>query len=199
MPHQQLKDLENKLWEAADQLRANSKLTATEYSFPVLGLIFLRHAYNRFLEAKTKIEKYLPIHAQRGRRAVTKDDFQQAKAIFLPAKSQWSYLASLPESKDIGEEIDEAFVVPAGLFRSVQIGVGLEVDVRGGPGDAGVEIEPEILDEAGRENVDAADHRTEAHLAEEQHDVDPRTEERRLPAGAACIAADVLVSVALVS
>ncbi len=108
MPHQQLKDLENKLWEAADQLRANSKLTATEYSFPVLGLIFLRHAYNRFLEAKTKIEKYLPIHAQRGRRAVTKDDFQQAKAIFLPAKSQWSYLASLPESKDIGEEIDEA-------------------------------------------------------------------------------------------
>jgi len=44
-----LQKLEADLWEAADQLRANSKLTAAEYSLPVLGLIFLRHAYNRFL------------------------------------------------------------------------------------------------------------------------------------------------------
>ena len=37
--------VEKRLWDAADQLRANSKLTSTEYSMPVLGLIFLRHAY----------------------------------------------------------------------------------------------------------------------------------------------------------
>ena len=47
-----LQKLEADLWEAADQLRANSKLTAAEYSLPVLGLIFLRHAYNRFLAVK---------------------------------------------------------------------------------------------------------------------------------------------------
>ncbi|MFA6921798.1 MAG: type I restriction-modification system subunit M N-terminal domain-containing protein [Gallionella sp.] len=46
--YQELKQLEDDLWEAADQLRANSKLTATEYSMPVLGLIFLRHATTRF-------------------------------------------------------------------------------------------------------------------------------------------------------
>jgi len=103
-----LKNLEDKLWEAADQLRANSKLTATEYSFPVLGLIFLRHAYRRFKDAKTKIEASLPVHPQRGRRQITKDDFQQAKAIFLPDKSRWDYLATLPESNDIGEALDEA-------------------------------------------------------------------------------------------
>ena len=42
--YQELKLLEDDLWEAADQLRANSKLTASEYAMPVLGLIFLRHA-----------------------------------------------------------------------------------------------------------------------------------------------------------
>jgi len=48
MDYQELKQLENDLWEAADQLRANSKLTASDYSMPVLGLIFLRHANTRF-------------------------------------------------------------------------------------------------------------------------------------------------------
>ena len=108
MTANQLKELENRLWEAADQLRANSKLTATEYSFPVLGLLFLRHAYRRFNDAKEKIEVNLPTHPQRGRRAVTKDDFQQAKAIYLQEKARWNYLATLPEGKDIGEEINEA-------------------------------------------------------------------------------------------
>lgn len=56
MNAQELKHLETKLWEAADQLRANSKLTATEYSFPVLGLIFLRHAHHRFKKALINIE-----------------------------------------------------------------------------------------------------------------------------------------------
>jgi len=40
MTAEQLKKLEDQLWTAADQLRANNKLTATEYSFPVLGLSF---------------------------------------------------------------------------------------------------------------------------------------------------------------
>jgi type I restriction enzyme M protein len=108
MTANQLKELEKRLWEAADQLRANSKLTATEYSFPVLGLLFLRHAFRRFNDAKDKIEANLPVHPQRGRRAVTKDDFQQAKAIYLQEKARWDYLATLPEGKDIGEELNEA-------------------------------------------------------------------------------------------
>lgn len=104
----QLKELESRLWQAADQLRANSKLTATEYSFPVLGLLFLRHAFRRFNDASIKIEENLPVHPQRGRRAVTKDDFQQAKAIYLQEKARWNYLATLPEGKDIGEALNEA-------------------------------------------------------------------------------------------
>jgi hypothetical protein len=51
-----IQQLENELWEAADQLRANSKLTAAEYAMPVLGLIFLRHADNRFKAFLSEID-----------------------------------------------------------------------------------------------------------------------------------------------
>lgn len=108
MQGEHLRQLEAELWRAADQLRANSKLTASEYSMPVLGLIFLRHAYNRFQKVKEEVEKDLPVHPQRGRRPVTKKDFEERNAMFLPEKAQFDYLVSLPESADIGEAIDNA-------------------------------------------------------------------------------------------
>lgn len=108
MTAEQLRDLEASLWESADQLRANSKLTATEYSFPVLGLIFLRHAYRRFKIAKEEIEKNLPVHPQRGKRPLTKEDFLEVRALYLPENAQWKYIAELPEGKDLGATLDEA-------------------------------------------------------------------------------------------
>jgi type I restriction enzyme M protein len=77
-----IEQIERRLWEAADQLRANSKLTSTEYYMPVLGLIFLRHAFNRFLVVKEEVEKNLP---KRGgvSRPIKKDDFVQKSALFL--------------------------------------------------------------------------------------------------------------------
>lgn len=108
MQGKQLRKLEAELWRAADQLRANSKLTAAEYSMPVLGLIFLRHAYNRFQKVKVEVEKTLPTHPQRGKRALTKKDFEEQNSMFLPEKAQFDYLVALPESADIGEAIDQA-------------------------------------------------------------------------------------------
>ncbi len=37
-------EIEKRLWDAADELRANSKLKSSEYSVPVLGLTFLCYA-----------------------------------------------------------------------------------------------------------------------------------------------------------
>jgi len=108
MQGKQLRKLEAELWKAADQLRANSKLTASEYSMPVLGLIFLRHAFNRFDKVRQLIQKDLPVHPERGVRPVTKADYQQKNALFLPEKARFDYLAALPESEDIGEAIDNA-------------------------------------------------------------------------------------------
>ena len=55
--------LEKRLWDAADQFRANSGLTAAQYSAPVLGLIFLRFAEVRFAERRAKLEKPQPPRA----------------------------------------------------------------------------------------------------------------------------------------
>lgn len=41
--------IEKRLWTAADTLRTNSNYASNEYFLPVMGLIFLRHAYSRFL------------------------------------------------------------------------------------------------------------------------------------------------------
>ena len=45
-------DIEKRLWDAADDLRANSKLKSSEYPIPVLGLIFLRYADHKFEQAE---------------------------------------------------------------------------------------------------------------------------------------------------
>ncbi len=108
MQGKQLRKLEAELWRAADQLRANSKLTASEYSMPVLGLIFLRHAYNRFTKVRQEVEQTLPVHPQRGIRPLTKKDFEAQNAMFLPQQARFDYLVALPESADIGEAIDGA-------------------------------------------------------------------------------------------
>ena len=102
-----LKKLEDSLWEAADRLRANSKLNATEYSMPVLGLIFLRHATNRFDRVHEKVKARLPSRGGRTRE-VTSDDFASEGAIFLPETARYDHVAQLPENEDIGKAIKEA-------------------------------------------------------------------------------------------
>ncbi len=94
--------IERRLWSAADNLRANSNLASNEYFLPVMGLIFLRHAYSRYLAVKPEIESKLP---SRGGvvRPLTKEDFSERSAIFLRPVAQFDYLvenasnAKLPE------------------------------------------------------------------------------------------------------
>jgi len=95
--------LEKRLWEAADNLRANSKLRASQYSLPVLGLIFLRFADHRFTEA----EKELAEQAG-GRRRVDKTTYQARGVMYLPEIARYSHLLSLPEDENIGKAINEA-------------------------------------------------------------------------------------------
>jgi type I restriction enzyme M protein len=95
MQGKQLRKLEAELWRAADQLRANSKLTASEYSMPVLGLIFLRHAYNRFQKVKVEVEKILPTHPQRGKRALTKKDFEEQTILSMQDLDKGMYFVEI--------------------------------------------------------------------------------------------------------
>ena len=102
-----ISQLESSLWEAADQLRANSKLNANEYSMPVLGLIFLRHATNRFNAVKAEIEKGLSSRGGK-KRPITIDDFKGKSAIFLPSEAQYDRILNLAENADIGKAINAA-------------------------------------------------------------------------------------------
>src|SRR4030081_1864325 len=96
-------ELEKRLWEAADQLRANSDLKSHEYSVPVLGLIFLRYADHKFAKAKAKLTSQ-----GSGRRSIGKADYQAQGVLYLPESARFSNLLLLPEGADIGKAINDA-------------------------------------------------------------------------------------------
>ena len=96
-------EIEKRLWASADELRANSKLKSSEYSVPVLGLIFLRYADFKFAIA----EKELMGKGSR-RRAITKEDYQAKGVMYLPPQARFSKLLDLPEGENIGKAINEA-------------------------------------------------------------------------------------------
>lgn len=96
-------EIEKRLWASADELRANSKLKSSEYSVPVLGLIFLRYADHRF----THVEKELAGKGT-GRRAIGKEDYQAKGVMFLPPTARFSHLLAMPEGENIGKAINEA-------------------------------------------------------------------------------------------
>jgi type I restriction enzyme M protein len=95
---------EKRLWDAANNLRDNSNLSSAEYSPPVLGLIFLRHADVLFTKKKDELEK----NQQGSRRKIGKVDYQSEGVMYLPEEARFSYLLNLPEGKNIGEAIDNA-------------------------------------------------------------------------------------------
>ena len=91
-----IRKLENELWEAADALRAGSKLTSNQYCMPVLGLIFLRYAYSRFKLVEAEILKDRPMRNGRVM-PVEASDFKAKSALYLPLEAQYDYLLNLPE------------------------------------------------------------------------------------------------------
>ena len=90
-----IRKLEADLWESADLLRAESKLTSNQYCMPVLGLIFLRYAYSRFKMVEAEILKNRP---SRGGKVmpVEASDFAAKSALFLPREAQYDLLVNLP-------------------------------------------------------------------------------------------------------
>ena len=94
-----LEAIERRLWSAADTLRANSKYASNEYFPPVMGLVFLRHAYSSYLAFKDEIAAGLPTRGGRTR-PLTREDFSQKNALFLRRDAQFDYLVALPDGED---------------------------------------------------------------------------------------------------
>jgi len=99
--------LEKRLWEAADQFRANSGLTAAQYSQPVLGLIFLRFAEVRFAAQRAKLDK-TAASSRRGSRLDDPAAYHADGVIYLTPGARFDHLLALPEAADVGKAINEA-------------------------------------------------------------------------------------------
>src|SRR5512139_1658442 len=83
--------LETDLWEAADNLRANSKLTSSDYFMPVLGVIFLRHAANRFEAAARQIGAD-QASGKMPKRKILPADFVARRSLFLPERARYDWI-----------------------------------------------------------------------------------------------------------
>ena len=104
-------EIEKRLWDAADDLRANSKLKSSEYSMPVLGLIFLRYADYKFEQAVETLHATAPQHAtavetqqaaslRTRQRAIGKADYQARGVLFLRTEARFANLLKLPEGTE---------------------------------------------------------------------------------------------------
>lgn len=91
-----IRKLEAQLWESADLLRADSKLTSNQYCMPVLALIFLRYAYSRFKLVEKEILKDRPMR-NGVPLPVEASDFVEKSAIFLPEEARFDFLVNLPD------------------------------------------------------------------------------------------------------
>jgi type I restriction enzyme M protein len=99
--------LEKRLWEAADQLRANSGLTSAQYSTPVLGLIFFRFADMRFANVWAELKNF----ATSSRRSSRIDEpaaYHAEGVLYLTPNARFDKLLYLPEGANAGKAINEA-------------------------------------------------------------------------------------------
>lgn len=99
--------LEKRLWTAADQLRANSGLTAAKYSQPVLGIISLRFAEVRFTKRRLELEKSAP-SSRRGSRLDAPTAYDVENVLYRTPNARFNHLLNLPEGIDVGKAVNDA-------------------------------------------------------------------------------------------
>ena len=102
-PKTAIYNIADRLWETADELRANSHLKSAEYSIPVLGLIFLKFADSRFAQAEAELAG-----TSTGRRQIGKADYQARGVLYLPEKARFANLLHLKEGENLGKAINDA-------------------------------------------------------------------------------------------
>jgi type I restriction enzyme M protein len=102
-----LEAFESGLWKIADNLRANSNLASNEYFMPIMGLIFLRHATNRFYEAQAAIEADKKA-GKMPRRRLVEADFTRRRALNLPEAARFDVILKTPKDGNLGAALTAA-------------------------------------------------------------------------------------------
>ena len=108
MNSEQLKQLETDLWSAADNLRANTDLKSSEYATPVLGLIFLKFADNKYSRAEKEINKeFQKLSSTRREKPISEIAIEKC-GFYLPDNARYDFLLNQPEDKNMAKLIKEA-------------------------------------------------------------------------------------------
>ena len=102
-----IEQFEADLWKVADNLRANSNLASNEYFMPILGLIFLRHATNRYYEAMAAIEEDMAA-GKMPERPLIEADFTKRRALLLPEVARYDVLLEMPKDGKLGTAVTAA-------------------------------------------------------------------------------------------
>ena len=102
-----IEKLEADLWKVADNLRANSNLASNEYFMPILGLIFLRHATNRYYAAMEAIEEDRAA-GKMPDRPLVEADFGRRSALMLPEAARYDHLLEKPKDGTLGAAVTAA-------------------------------------------------------------------------------------------
>ncbi|MFZ6029761.1 MAG: type I restriction-modification system subunit M [Chloroflexota bacterium] len=114
-----LKELNDTLWKSADDLRANSDLKSSEYSTPVMGLIFLKFADNKYRQYEADILKeFEELKGTRREKPLHEIAIEKC-GFYLPEHARYSYLLNLPDEKDVDKALKEAMA-------SIEAYVGFE-------------------------------------------------------------------------
>lgn len=89
-------------------MRANTGLKASEYSTPILGLIFLKFADSKYAAFEKEInDEHEKLKGGRRERRI-EDIAKELCGFYLPDESRYDYLLNLSEEEDIANKIKEA-------------------------------------------------------------------------------------------
>ena len=102
-----IEQFEADLWKIADNLRANSNLASNEYFMPIMGLIFLRHATNRYYVALAAIEADKAA-GKMPDRALVEADFTRRRALMLPEAARYDALLEMPKDGNLSAAVTAA-------------------------------------------------------------------------------------------
>ncbi len=102
-----LEKFEAGLWKIADDLRANSGLASNEYFMPIMGLLFLRQATNRYYEALAAIDADKKAGKMPDREPVA-GDFARRRALMLPKPARFDEILKTPKDESIGAALTKA-------------------------------------------------------------------------------------------
>jgi type I restriction-modification system DNA methylase subunit/very-short-patch-repair endonuclease len=102
-----IEKIEAGLWEAADDLRSNGNVPSNEYFMPVMGILFLRHAANRYKAAHDAI-KADQAAGRVPKRKIVEADYKKRRALMLPEIARFEYLQNLPSGISVGKALVDA-------------------------------------------------------------------------------------------